>query len=328
MNPFDLHGPEFLVFYVVFAVLVVGCAAYFRRAREAGPAPALSLDPYTIACLRGGKNEVLRVAMVSLIDRGLLAVENASVVRPPRVDPASARHAVERAVLQRFGTAGKPETLFSDQALATACEPFETTLAEHALLPDAATRQGRRTIFQIALLFLCGVALAKLFIALSRGRHNVGLLIVLMLVAVAAAAAACFPRLTQRGKAMLEDLRMLYLGLRERSATIRPGGASIEAAMLAAVFGIAALPAASFDYAQKLFPRAATGNSSPPGAEPLAVLPVEAPAAAAVAVAAEAAEADARRDGGRSRRHRLAPRPCRGHPRKSGPHRRGRVDRG
>jgi hypothetical protein len=46
-----------------------------RRAGESAEPPAVNLsDPYLIAYLRGGKNEVLRIATVTLIDRGYLTV--------------------------------------------------------------------------------------------------------------------------------------------------------------------------------------------------------------------------------------------------------------
>src|SRR5688500_3770156 len=86
MNPLDLRGPEFLLFYTLFSGLVIALAAAVRRVRESRatsiePPRKVIFDiegragathPYMIACLRGGKNELVRVAAVSLVDRGLL----------------------------------------------------------------------------------------------------------------------------------------------------------------------------------------------------------------------------------------------------------------
>jgi hypothetical protein len=69
------------------------------------------------------------------------------------------------------------------------------------------------------------------------------------------------PRLTSRGRTLLADLRRLFARLRERAPRLTPGGASADAALLAAVFGVAALPTA-FAYAQALYPRAASTSSS------------------------------------------------------------------
>jgi hypothetical protein len=65
MNPFDLPGPQFLVFYGVLATLTILAAALATRQAENGVPPRVNLsDPYGIAYLRGGKNEALRLATV------------------------------------------------------------------------------------------------------------------------------------------------------------------------------------------------------------------------------------------------------------------------
>ena len=62
MNPFDLHGPEFLLFYLVLSIVVIAVVIFRRRARESGDLPANSIqDPYRIAYLRGGKREVVKL---------------------------------------------------------------------------------------------------------------------------------------------------------------------------------------------------------------------------------------------------------------------------
>ena len=75
----DLYGPYFLMFYAAaIAVIVVAC---FRSVRGTDrtddlvlPDIPAKLDPYEIAYLRGGENEVTRVAIASLIERGLLTI--------------------------------------------------------------------------------------------------------------------------------------------------------------------------------------------------------------------------------------------------------------
>ena len=136
MNPFDLRGPEFLLFYVVFAILVIVGAWLFRRMKEVGPAPKMELDPYAIAYLRGGKNEAVRVAMVSLIDRGLLIANADQVVRASHADPSSVRRPIEKALLEKFAARRKAPDIFKETSLEAACSPFQNTLKEHALLPD------------------------------------------------------------------------------------------------------------------------------------------------------------------------------------------------
>ena len=77
LNPFDLRGPEFLVFFAGWAAVLMIGLTLLRRRREAEEPSAenLPLDPYEIAYLRGGKTHLLQTALVALVDRGLLKVK-------------------------------------------------------------------------------------------------------------------------------------------------------------------------------------------------------------------------------------------------------------
>jgi hypothetical protein len=77
VNPFDLHGPQFLAFYICFAFALLSVLYLSRTlggSREIAKPPMD--DPYFVACLRGGEKECVRVATLALIDRGLLAVKS------------------------------------------------------------------------------------------------------------------------------------------------------------------------------------------------------------------------------------------------------------
>ena len=88
----------------------------------------------------------------------------------------------------------------------------------------------------------------------------------LTIVATVLAVAAAHPRLTGRGGRLLKDLQVLFDGVKQRRSTIVPGGASVELPLLAAVFGLSAVPNSRFPYVKKLFPKGAsqtgTGTSS------------------------------------------------------------------
>ena len=123
----------------------------------------------------------------------------------------------------------------------------------------------RLVIFAIAVAALATVALVKLVLAFDRGRSNVGFLIAL---AAAAPLALCFPlnyRRTGLGDRMLADLRRLFAGLRGRAQAIRRGQATNEAILLAAVFGIAALPQGAYLDLQQAYARAHRSSNSSTG---------------------------------------------------------------
>src|SRR5262245_37881781 len=82
MNPFDLRGPEFLLFYFCYCIVVVIVMRVLQWRAESGDTPKIDLgDPYLLAYLRGGENEPLRVAVISLIDRGLLVMDFSTLRR-------------------------------------------------------------------------------------------------------------------------------------------------------------------------------------------------------------------------------------------------------
>src|SRR6185436_17424948 len=89
----------------------------------------------------------------------------------------------------------------------------------------------------------------------------VSFLIIFMVVAVGITFAVWSPRLTAQGKATLEDIQALYAGLKDRAYSLRAGGATAEAVMLAAVFGLTALEASAFAYTRTLFPKAVSTSS-------------------------------------------------------------------
>lgn len=265
MNPFDLRGPEFLLFYLIFSAIVIAALVLLRRRLESSSAPKIDLgDPYLIAYLRDGKNEALRVALVALIDRGLLIYDGTRIERASHADPSQVRRPLEKALLEKFAKPYEPSSIFDDATLEIACDPYQETLKREQLLPDESVQQRRLMLTVAAFFILGGVGGIKVFIALERGRTNVAFLIILMVIAILIAIKVSSPRLTARGAALLADVQTLYAGLKDRATFIRPGGATVEAMMLAATFGVGALAGDAFAYTQILFPRpqkAATGAS-------------------------------------------------------------------
>jgi uncharacterized protein (TIGR04222 family) len=88
---------------------VVLAVKLFIDDSENGVPPSLPLaDPYQIAWLRGGTQEAARIAVLALIDRGLLAVRGDNLVNSGS-GLSFVRQPLESAVLAccgRYGTAG------------------------------------------------------------------------------------------------------------------------------------------------------------------------------------------------------------------------------
>lgn len=263
MNPFDLPGPQFLLFYLGLAALVLIALLIARKAAESSGAPKLDLsDPYLIAYLRGGDSETLRVAALSLVDRGLLVATGTQLKRADTANVDSVRRPIEKELMHKFARADEASAIFEDARLKATCKPYEETLKNAGLLPNDSIYNARMTRLLIACFVLAGVGIVKLLVAFARGRTNVGFLIVVMVVAIFFAIKLSFPRLTESGKAMLADLQNLYADLKNRALLLRTGGATIEPMLLAAVFGVGALEGADFAFTRVLFPRAKAAAQS------------------------------------------------------------------
>jgi uncharacterized protein (TIGR04222 family) len=261
MNPFDLSGPPFLAFYVVVAIVVVVAVKLAIDAAEGGAPPALPLgDPYQIAWLRGGTPEAARIAVLALTDRGLLTVHGDNLVN---FAPAQSfvREPIERAILARCAQSGTAATaVLNDPGVEQACAPYQARLEQMLLVPDAGMRARRYRWFALAAAFLLGIAAIKIDIAIGRGRYNVGFLIILTVIAILALLPFVRRRRTSLGNRMVKDLRRLFGALRQRAAGIRPGTMTSDTVLLAAVFGLSALPATGFAGILGIYKKAASSG--------------------------------------------------------------------
>src|SRR5271166_3776439 len=261
MNPFDLSGPPFLLIYIGLAAIVLIAAKLAIDAAEEGAPPSLPLgDPYHIAWLRGGTPEAARIAVLALTDRGLLAVSGENLMNLASAQ-SFIQHPVERAILARCAQSGTAATAFlNDPGVERACAPYQAQSEQLHLIPDAAMRARRYRWFGFAAVFLLGVAVLKIEIAFGRGRYNVAFLIILALISLLVVWRLARRRRTSLGNRVLKDLRRLFAALRQRAATIRPRSMTSDTVLLAAVFGLSALPATGFASILGVYKKAASSG--------------------------------------------------------------------
>jgi uncharacterized protein (TIGR04222 family) len=261
MNPFDLHGPQFLLFYIALAGAIVGLAVLLRRVLESGPIPQIDADPYLLAYLRGGANEAIRVATISLVDRGLLRTKDEFVAAEPRAEERVHRP-LERAILRELGELREAWDVLGKRGPRAACSDLASDLRRRGLLPSSIQMILRALIFFGGFAILIWIADTKIEIAEARGHRNVQLLQFLSFSSPFALFWALKSRTTTVGKRLLEDFQTLFSNLRDRSHEIRPGGATNELAFLAGVFGLGALSGPIFLQASSLFPKGTKSGGS------------------------------------------------------------------
>jgi uncharacterized protein (TIGR04222 family) len=267
VNVFDLPGPEFLVFYIALAAVAgIGLHLYLYFSEDGSRLGPPLGDPFRIACLRGGPTEAARVAVLSLVDRSLLQLQGSELAAAQGSAPPAGLHPIERAVFDQCSRfpVGAGQAIQSPE-VETACAETCEALVRMGLVPSRAANARRRNLFVLAAALVLGIGAIKIAVALGRGYSNIGFLIMLMIAAVFFFVWLGRPRRrTRAGARMLADLNRLLAPRRMRGLDLRPGATTGEAMLLAAMFGIAALPSvAGFAELQQVYapPRLSSSGS-------------------------------------------------------------------
>ena len=212
INPItEMNANEFLGFYMVL-ILTVIIICWWKSNRSdwtadlAPPPVPADLDPYEIAYLRGGENEVTRLAIVSLTERGYLEVKSttnevfsgtlallslddsspqfiAQVDNGPNPEELSP---LERAVFDWFAAAKETSKVFDGGELpalvASRCLHYQEKLqAAHLLTPDDVCDRIRNMAL-LAGVVIATFGVSRIVVGMMRDRP-VGLLIVMSIVA-------------------------------------------------------------------------------------------------------------------------------------------------
>jgi uncharacterized protein (TIGR04222 family) len=263
---FTMRGPVFLLVYLVIgiAVIVLVTSAINRSEEQLVTRSTRLRDPYLIAYLRGDLQELARVVTVSLTVRGLLSMDTTGVqiVDPTEVDRAEVP--IEQVVLRACRKRITPGAIAGDSAVRAVGRAYERELQGFGLLTDEATGRARLQAVMIGILVLAAIAIIKMVVALNTGHSNIFFLIIEAVLFCIVLGAKSTARLTQRGKDQLSELRGLFDSLKHRGDNLSTGDVP-EATLLAAVFGVYALPGVDPAIRRKLFPPAATSGSSSGG---------------------------------------------------------------
>ena len=278
-NPIgNMVGPHFLLFYGCTIVMTLAVCAWWARSGDRSADRPLAelpktVDPYQVAYLRGGANEVTRLAIFELIERGY--VEMLEAKRGSRSTQELARKEDHpspdvlsppaRTAFEWFSIARKPEEVFRGAALPRLmerpCEKIKAWAEQEDLLAPAELRRAGWMALLTGAILIFGLGSYKLAVALSKGKPNVLFLILMGAVGLAILfAVARTSRLSRRGKH--------YLGrLQETFRSAQWGGsespaAATDSSLLFSVglFGVAAVAATQFAPFQKMFGRGASSG--------------------------------------------------------------------
>lgn len=263
MSPFDLNGPSFLLLYLVLgAVVCVVLRRAIARNEAAGTWTPLRNDPYLIAFLRAGAAEAVKLAVVALVDRGLLRYDGKRLSLVRADASQLVQRDIERDVLARCAAGAAADAVLVGAARMPACVACRAELVAGGFLTGPSAIAQRVPPVLLALGLMLGVGSFRIMLALARGHHNIILLLILMLLFGGVALWQLLLDSTGRGAVALADLRTLFARLRTRAPRLTPGGETNEMALLAAVFGLAALPPRVFPYVQQMYGQRPGGGDS------------------------------------------------------------------
>nr|WP_257626483.1 TIGR04222 domain-containing membrane protein [Janthinobacterium sp. NKUCC06_STL] len=253
---------------MIFGVLVYYLARELLiRMELRNPHAQLSLadDPYRIAFLRGGALEAVKIAAVVLVDRGLLRADGPLLETASADSLRFARHDIERDVLRLYlGRQGHSKELAVQAEMLPSCRAYQETLTQQELLVGPPLLRRRERITWAAHWLLLTVAAVKAVIAISRQHYNLLFLAALLVIFLLMLRGLRTQATSWSAQRLLTDLRMLFGRLNMRSSRLNAGSSSADMALLAAIFGLGALPLSVYTYVAELYPvpRPQQGGSS------------------------------------------------------------------
>lgn len=225
-NPLaSMYGPYFLGFYIFF---IVSTIVVFRvlRSRLDRTAAHFSLppipqnpDPFEIAYLRGGANELARAVIFSLNQKNLVKFvneEKSSRIYPTGVEfDQRSLKPIEMSALEWFGTVRETKEIFQKDGLAQMlkpyCETFQARLEMQHFFPDEEFKKRNKRLALQTFLSFGGLGVYKFIAALYNGYTNVaGIVIITFIGLFVLGIAAKMPRLTKLGKTHLQRLQIAF----------------------------------------------------------------------------------------------------------------------
>lgn len=244
----NMQGADFLVFYGVVACIVLTGAYFFIALQDTPggrlpPAPSV-IDPYELAYLRGGVNEVIRTAVYSLRQQGLIDIDQGRISATGF--KAQELTSIERRVYEGISPGSKIAALFSRQGMrepvGRLCAAYKQRLSAQQLLAAPEARLAVYLAVGVAGGLLIALAAYKIWAAAMHGHSNVG-----FLFGEAAASCVALAWILQkttggvankRGKAFLAQIQLAYSG---GVNAVLGGATGGSALVMVGLFGFAIL---------------------------------------------------------------------------------------
>jgi uncharacterized protein (TIGR04222 family) len=246
MNPLELPGPKFLLFYIVTLAIATLIAILLRKwlinSNEDFSVRRITVDPYEAAYLRGGAQQAIDTAIAMLVQNKVLKVSKTERKLSITGRLPAGAHRLEQTVYKAVDSEGGRKINDIRSSVLPGAQPIADRLKTLGLvLSDERWRIARiAPAFVVAIVLLFG--LIKIGIGISRGRP-VGLLVFLCIV-TAILALGFFnirPLITKLGKQALKQLKEENAALEMTARTQPQRLAGGDVALALGLFGVSAL---------------------------------------------------------------------------------------
>jgi len=281
-NPLaSMYGPYFLVFYgfvITFTLIFLGIAKSGIDKTNHLPLPPVpvQIDPYEIAYLRGGINEVARSVIFSLMKKGYIELKTeGKTTEIKRVNNQTNNNlsVIERQALTWLGDSREVNKIFQSGGLNAQLESYGRTYQTRLESQQMLVGDNLKIAFSpwkwTAYLIILALGIYKFLAALANEQYNVvGVIVMTLGGFFIAGAVAKLPRVTELGKAYLERLQLAFDSLKYQSQAAylptnqgkilpQPGFAGVDPLLLSVgIFGSGILAGTVFDNYNQAFQRA------------------------------------------------------------------------
>ena len=261
MNPFDLRGPPFLALYALVSTGGLLYMYFTARGMLFGPPRAVSVgahkhlrDPYLMAYLKGGFRHTLTIVVFSLHQRRIVSGAGEAELRASGSKDvlAAVHNTLEIAVLRSLAIPQRLHQVRDNMHLKETVEAYAEPLRQSGLVADEDEFERRLPAFILVGVVLFAFAAIKIVLALQRGHSNVLFLVILTLLAIIATWVIFNRRRTNAGDQALSNQQTLLARLKDRVNRLAADGATNEAVLIAATFGLGALPEYEYPFAKQL----------------------------------------------------------------------------
>jgi uncharacterized protein (TIGR04222 family) len=183
-NPLDLTGPDFLVFYSLIGIIGIALSFWLRYSlrlpSDAPNSASTNLSAYEVAFLTGGNGRMISTALVSLMQKGYVAVHPRSLKLTLKKAVDDSCDSMERLVAKKIDTldGGIDQLIGKSKNIG---DEIRDRLQKFGLI--VVDRQSLKVqIYPALIMFsLLGIGALKTFVGISRGKP-VSLLLLCMFV--------------------------------------------------------------------------------------------------------------------------------------------------